>query len=774
MTMNKYKFANVVVRWFLSCFLLGVALPSLAADPGANSITAIDVSAQTGDKMMLKFTLSDKASVPASFTVNNPPRIALDFPNTSNATGKNSIPVGGSSTLRSVNVVEASGRTRVVLNMDKVSTYETRVDGNTLFLSLSTPSGNAVTSSNVSTQFAAAPIAPAAGSAIKNIDFRRGKNGEGKIVVDLPSNATGIDIRQQGRSLVVDFAKIGLSKELERRMDVSDFGTPVQKIDASVQSGNARMVIEPKGIWEYSAYQTDNQFVVEVKQIVEDPTKLTQGSKFGYRGDKLSLNFQNVEVRTVLQVIAEFTGMNIITSDTVNGSLTLRLKDVPWDQALDTLGQRIATSPLLEERLERRPELAAHLQSTKLTDGRVLWILRPGPFMGGRMRMNGPGPGFNGDMRGTPGDPRNGPNGLRGPEDNVGARGRGGPDGGPGNSGPFAQQNKGPQGGPPPFLPNEPWLSPLGVILPAGWAGGVPELVIVLLMVFIAVAVGAWPVANRLTRRLKQLRHGVERFGEGQLQHRVEVEGKDEVADVARSFNQAAQRIEELVTSHRSLLANASHELRSPLARMKMALSMLGDVPPEHASRLKEEIHQDIRELNDLVEEVLLASRLDARPTLDLQPVDVLGLLIEEAGRVGAEVDTETLPAGLTSTPLRADERLLRRAVRNLLENARRYGRTGSAPAAVEARLRLSPGKHLDILIEDRGPGVPPEQCERIFEPFYRMPGHAEHAGGVGLGLSLVAQIAQRHGGEVRCEAREGGGSRFVIRLPLAAGVVKP
>ena len=339
MTMNKYKFANVVVRWFLSCFLLGVALPSLAADPGANSITAIDVSAQTGDKMMLKFTLSDKASVPASFTVNNPPRIALDFPNTSNATGKNSIPVGGSSTLRSVNVVEASGRTRVVLNMDKVSTYETRIDGNTLFLSLSTPSGNAVTSSNVSTQFAAAPIAPAAGSAIKNIDFRRGKNGEGKIVVDLPSNATGIDIRQQGRSLVVDFAKIGLSKELERRMDVSDFGTPVQKIDASVQSGNARMVIEPKGIWEYSAYQTDNQFVVEVKQIVEDPTKLTQGSKFGYRGDKLSLNFQNVEVRTVLQVIAEFTGMNIITSDTVNGSLTLRLKDVPWDQALDIILQ---------------------------------------------------------------------------------------------------------------------------------------------------------------------------------------------------------------------------------------------------------------------------------------------------------------------------------------------------------------------------------------------------------------------------------------------------
>lgn len=433
--------------------------------------------------------------------------------------------------------------------------------------------------------------------------------------------------------------------------------------------------------------------------------------------------------------------------------------------ALDNAqGKRIATSALLEERLERRPELAAHLQSTKLTDGRVLWILRPGPFMGGRIRMNSPGTGFN-DQRPPGGGPRTGPDGMRGPDDNFGARG--GPGGGPGNpNGAFTRQNSGPPNGPPPFAPNEPWLSPLGVILPAGWAGGVPELAIVLVMVFIAVAVGAWPVANRLTRRLKQLRHGVERFGEGQLQHRVEVEGKDEVADVARSFNQAAQRIEELVTAHRSLLANASHELRSPLARMKMAISMLGDVPPEHATRLKAEINQDIHELNDLVEEVLLASRLDARPTLDLQPVDVLGLLIEEAGRTGAEVDTDHLPAALGDTPLRADERLLRRAVRNLLENARRYGRQGTAPAAVEVRLRLAPNQHLDILVEDRGPGVPVEQCERIFEPFYRMPGHAEHAGGVGLGLSLVAQIAQRHGGEVRCEAREGGGSRFVLSLP--------
>ena len=407
-------------------------------------------------------------------------------------------------------------------------------------------------------------------------------------------------------------------------------------------------------------------------------------------------------------------------------------------------GRRIATSVLMAERLQRHPDLSNRLQSAKLTDGRTLWILRPGGPMPGPRRPPPDNSARDGDMRPSPGlrDERDRRDGRDGREREM---------------------------RPPPFVPNEPWLSPLGVILPPAWAGGVPELLIVLVMVFVAVAVGAWPVANRLTRRLKQLRQGVERFGEGQLQHRVEVEGKDEVADVARSFNQAAQRIEELVTSHRSLLANASHELRSPLARMKMAIAMLDGVPPEHANRLKDEIQQDINELNGLVEEVLLASRLDARPTLDLQPVDVLGLLIEEAGRVNAEVDTEHLPSALAGTPLEADERLLRRAVRNLLENARRYGRTGAEPAAVEARLRISPSQQLEILIDDRGPGVPPDQRERIFEPFYRMPGHAEHAGGVGLGLSLVAQIAQRHGGEVRCEAREGGGSRFVIALPMHA-----
>jgi type IV pilus assembly protein PilQ len=184
---------------------------------------------------------------------------------------------------------------------------------------------------------AATPAAPGR-QAIRDIDFRRGSNGEGRIVVDLPSNQVAVDVRQQGQNIVVDFMNTGLPEVLRRRMDVSDFGTPVNTVLTAPQGDNVHMVIEPKGLWEHSAYQSDTQLVIEVRPIKEDPRKLVQGTQ-GYRGEKLSLNFQNVEVRAVLQVIADFTGLNIITSDTVGGNLTLRLKDVPWDQALDIVMQ---------------------------------------------------------------------------------------------------------------------------------------------------------------------------------------------------------------------------------------------------------------------------------------------------------------------------------------------------------------------------------------------------------------------------------------------------
>ncbi|MFM8898516.1 MAG: ATP-binding protein [Burkholderiales bacterium] len=296
-----------------------------------------------------------------------------------------------------------------------------------------------------------------------------------------------------------------------------------------------------------------------------------------------------------------------------------------------------------------------------------------------------------------------------------------------------------------------------------GWPRGV-GLAVLLVLLFVAIAAAAWPVARALTKRLNLLKAGVEKFGAGALNHRVEVSGKDEVAAVAASFNQAAQRIETLVQSHQTLLANASHELRSPLARLKMALSLLEGSEGPQRERLKQEIRTNIGELDALVEEVLLASRLDAQATGDAQePIDLLGLAAEEAARVDAEVHGNPVT-------VHGDERLLRRALRNLLENAHRYGQSASSTdtlgSAISVDLRQT-GEMVALRVCDRGPGVPAAHRERIFEPFFRLPGHAEKAGGVGLGLSLVKQIAKQHGGRVVCEAREGGGSCFVLALPM-------
>jgi signal transduction histidine kinase len=375
-------------------------------------------------------------------------------------------------------------------------------------------------------------------------------------------------------------------------------------------------------------------------------------------------------------------------------------------------GQRIATSEQFARR-EREPEPpdgTRRAVRVPLSDGRALWLGRPGAVL----RMGPPGrPG--GDSPGGPGPAGEGPGGPRAPRFLIG--------------------------------PPGPW----------GVAAGGAGLAVALAVLFAAVAAGAYPVVRRLTRRLEALRAGVETFGAGSLSHRVNEGGRDEVAAVASSFNRAAQRIEELVRANKSLLANASHELRSPLARMKMALSMLGDAKPERLDGLKQEIHTDIAELDTLVEELLLASRLDAVPSLDNRTdVDLLALAAEEGARVNANVGGEALT-------LHGDERLLRRALRNLLENAHRYG-GDEVNCTVE---RLEGGQSgVQVCVCDRGPGVPEAMRQRIFEPFFRLPGHAEHAGGMGLGLSLVKQIAERHGGSIRCEPREGGGSCFRLSLP--------
>lgn len=308
-----------------------------AAVPETNGIEAISVAGQQGGNIVVKITLRQPlANPPAGFTINNPPRIAFDFPNTENALGKNSQEVGDGD-LRNLNIVQAGGRTRLVMNLSKSLGYDTKVDGKTVFITLQT-SSPATAAAPVTSHFAEVKQNDARHT-LRDISFRRGPNGEGRVIIDLSDSAVGIDLRQQGRALVIDFLNTALPKNLERRLDVIDFATPVQTIDAIVQGGGSRISIEPKGLWEHSAYQTDNRFIVEIKPIVEDPTKLIQGSRVGYTGEKLSLNFQNVEVRAVLQVIADFTGFNFITSDTVGGNLTLRLKDVPWDQALDIILQ---------------------------------------------------------------------------------------------------------------------------------------------------------------------------------------------------------------------------------------------------------------------------------------------------------------------------------------------------------------------------------------------------------------------------------------------------
>jgi type IV pilus assembly protein PilQ len=315
-----------------------LAFASHAADVSArNAIETLDVSPQQGGKIVVRVGLQRPAmGVPSGFAVLNPPRVVLDLSSTTNSLGKTTQQVSDGD-LRSINVVEAGERTRIVMNLNRQMSYDAKLDGNAVLVTLS-PQYASNGSTTSAPRFAEA-IPTAQKHSIRDIDFRRGKGGEGQVVIDLSDTATGIDLRVQGKSIVIDMPDTALPKNLERRLNVTDFATPVQTITTTSHGGNTRVLIEPKGVWEHSAYQTDNRLTVEVRQIVEDPNKLVQGGRQGYSGEKLSLNFQNVDVRAVLQVIADFTGLNIITSDTVTGNLTLRLKDVPWDQALDIILQ---------------------------------------------------------------------------------------------------------------------------------------------------------------------------------------------------------------------------------------------------------------------------------------------------------------------------------------------------------------------------------------------------------------------------------------------------
>jgi type IV pilus assembly protein PilQ len=309
---------------------------ALAQAPQPNAVESISAH-QQGSNVIVKIGLKNAPDkLPINFAITNPPRIALDFGATVNATGKNTQEMNQGD-LRSVNLVQAGERSRLVFNLKRSLNYATAIDGNAIIVTID-GSGGPATAVNASGLPVAVKPVPAGKQLLRDMDFRRGANGEGRIVVDLPNSQVAVDVRPSSSGLVVDFLKTGVPESLRRRLDVTDFGTPVSQITTVPQGDNVRMTIEAKGLWEQSVYQSDTQLVVDVKPIKEDPNKLTQGSQ-GYRGEKLSFNFQNVEVRAALQAIADISGLNIITSDSVSGNLTLRLKEVPWDQALDVVLQ---------------------------------------------------------------------------------------------------------------------------------------------------------------------------------------------------------------------------------------------------------------------------------------------------------------------------------------------------------------------------------------------------------------------------------------------------
>jgi type IV pilus assembly protein PilQ len=377
--MKRFDGVVVGIVRLLSIFFAFGLLGTLAHADEQNSITALTASNAGKGVTVIKVDLTQPLTNPPNgFTINTPPRIAFDFPNTSNGLGKSAQDFTEGD-LRSANIVQAGNRTRLVVNLNQMLSYDTRIDGNSLLITLHSKSSGAGV---VGTARFAEVKQDTQKHTLRDIDFRRGKNGEGRTLVDLSDPNIEIGIRQQGATLIVDFLKTNLPKNLQRKLDVKDFATPVQGVDTFAEGDGVRMMIEPKGQWEYAAYQTDNKFIIEVKPVIEDPNKLVKGKKAGYAGEKLTLNFQKIDVREALNVIADFTELNMVISDTVSGNLTLRLKDVPWDQALDIIlqsrgldmrknGNVIQVAPRDEIAAKEKIDLTSHQEIADLEELRT-------------------------------------------------------------------------------------------------------------------------------------------------------------------------------------------------------------------------------------------------------------------------------------------------------------------------------------------------------------------------------------------------------------------
>ena len=368
---------QMVSKWRSRALALAVSLGACVSAMAQNAIQSINSSQQSGSEVLRIELAQPLSAVPVGFSIQTPPRIAIDLPNVGNALGKSSVEINQGN-LRAVNIAQSGERTRLVLTLKKAATYRAELQGKVLLIVLdgaALPVAAATAAAPASAPILFAESLNSSPLALRDIDFRRGTDGAARIVVDLANNQVGVDIRQQGQNLVVEFLRSTLPANLRKRLDVTDFGTPVQSIVTTQNGDRVRMQIEPRGNWEHSAYQSDNQFVVEVRTQKVDPNKLTQGA--GYAGEKLSLNFQTIVVRALLQVIADFTNFNVVTSDSVTGNVTLRLKDVPWDQALDIIlqakglglrksGNVILIAPKDELNAKEKVELEAKAQIASL------------------------------------------------------------------------------------------------------------------------------------------------------------------------------------------------------------------------------------------------------------------------------------------------------------------------------------------------------------------------------------------------------------------------
>lgn len=378
---------HLVISLLLGIFLLG----GTHAYAAGNALQNIDIASMPGDRVQITLTMSGQASNPLSFTIDNPARIALDLPDTSNALSKRNMDIG-IGMAKSINTVEAKGRTRVVINLSQLVSYQTSVSGNKILVTLDgTSSGagvlaasgtSAAPSSTTNSQGMIADVS----HGISNVDFRRGENGEGRVVVTMSDASTGVDMRQEGGKIIVDFMNSKVNKDLIRRVDVLDFATPVKTIDTMQRGNNTRMIITPvNDNYDHLAYQTENTFTVEVKPLTKQQVEDEKKKRLGYTGERLSLTFQSIEVRAVLQLLADFTGLNIVVSDNVTGSLTLRLKNVPWDQALDLIlktkglgmrqtGNVMLIAPSAEIAAREKLDLESKKQIEELAPLRTEWF----------------------------------------------------------------------------------------------------------------------------------------------------------------------------------------------------------------------------------------------------------------------------------------------------------------------------------------------------------------------------------------------------------------